>query len=299
MCYFELIYLTACIKFQSLAYLLKFVLPLVASTWQNHQKAARQVSNKSATNPLSSPRNRVFETAVTSSLTPLFLTSCPSQHHLCANPIISGLIAKCLKKPFCSTFWLLSALSSCFITSWSRRCGMMGPIFVFTSHHCTSATQPQYTSERTCTHTRACTPPAVAFKCMATFPAYMAHGVPSLQRSVRSLLISSVSRPGSLPRACHGRVTLLDDRTMRFQAVVSQTRWLVSTKHISPISPTAFIFVAMPSRKSTAQTNTSLTVSWWRWIEFEFILATKLEATLPYMFQRTFRDCHHWEAASK
>lgn len=47
-----------------------------------------------------------------------------------------------------------------------------------------------------------------------------------------SLLISSVYRLGSLPRACHGRVTLLDDRPTRFQAVARQSRWLVSTKHI-------------------------------------------------------------------
>lgn len=57
-------------------------------------------------------------------------------------------------------------------------------------------------------------------------------GFHPLQRSVRSLLISCVSRLGSLPRACHGRVTLLDDRTAHFQAVVSQTQWLVSKKHI-------------------------------------------------------------------
>lgn len=103
---------------------------------------------KSATNPLSFPRNRIYETTAALTLT-LFFSSCPSQHHLCVNPIISGLIAERLRRPFCSTFLLLSVLSPCFITSWSRCCGMMGPIFVFASHHCPSAPQPQYTSERT------------------------------------------------------------------------------------------------------------------------------------------------------
>lgn len=55
--------------------------------------------------------------------------------------------------------------------------------------------------------TCACAPPALAVNCMATFRAYMAHGVPSLQRSVRSLLISSVSLSGlpaeGMPRACY------------------------------------------------------------------------------------------------
>lgn len=113
---------------------LKIVPPLVASSWQYQQKAARQVFKNLL------PILCLFDS---------FFSSCPSQHHLCANPIISGLIAERLRRPFCSTFWLLSVLSPCFITSWSRCCGMMGPIFVFASHHCPSAPQPQCTSERT------------------------------------------------------------------------------------------------------------------------------------------------------
>lgn len=153
--YFELIYLTgSVIKFlRSTEVCSPFGCKFFG---KNQQKAARQVSNKSATNPLSSPRKRIYETTVTFAVTLLFLTPCPSQHHSCSNPIITGLIAKRLKKPFCSTFWLLSASPSCFITSWSRRCGMMGPIFVSASHHCTSAPQPKYTSERAYTHTHTC-----------------------------------------------------------------------------------------------------------------------------------------------
>lgn len=61
-------------------------------------------------------------------------------------------------------------------------------------------------TQTTYTHAaaRARTIPAVAVNCMATFRAYMAHGVLSLQRSVRSLLISSVSRPGSVHSSAKG-----------------------------------------------------------------------------------------------
>lgn len=207
---------------------LKFVLPLVPSSWQNQQQAAKQVSNKSATNPLSTPRNGIYETTAT-----LRVTLCFSYFMSFTAPFVCEshhLRFNRKKRRFVPRFGCFPCLALLRVDL--LRCGMMEPILVFATHHCTSAPPPKYTSKRTCAHIRACTPPVVAFKCMATFPVYMAHGVPSLQHSVRSLLISSVSRLGSLPRACHGRVTLLDDRTMRFQAVVSQTRRPVSTKHI-------------------------------------------------------------------
>lgn len=72
MCYFELIYLTG--------FVMKFLRTndwSLFSLWfqvlgKNQQKAAKQVSNKSATNPLSTPRNGIYETTATLRVTLCF-----------------------------------------------------------------------------------------------------------------------------------------------------------------------------------------------------------------------------------
>lgn len=238
---------------------LKIVLPLVSNSWQYKQKAARQVFKNLLAILFFLSQEIGFMKQL--QLWPwFFLSSCPSQHHLCANPIISGLIAKCLRRPFCSTFWLRSVLSACFITSWSGCCGMMGPILVFASHHCPSAPQSQYTL-----HARA---PLLRLP-LTVWPhselTWLMGFHPCSAPSEASLSPLSPCL-GSLLRACHGRVTLLDDRTSRFQAVMSQTQWLMSTKHIKielSLFTDGFHFVAMPSRESRAAPKASLVVSCW------------------------------------
>lgn len=236
---------------------LKIVLPLVASSWQYQHKAARQVFKRSATNPLPFPNDRIYETTAALNPTLLFFFMsftavflCES-HHLRFN---RRAPQKAVLFHVLAAFRLVALLYYKLISSlWDDGTHLR---FCFTSLPLRT-TAAIHIREHPRAHTRACTHPAVAFNCMAIFRAYMAHGVPSLQRSVRSLLISSVCRLGSLLRACHGRVTSLDDRTTCFQAVMSQT-------HQNRALPfhRRFHFVATPSCKSIAPPKASLDICW-------------------------------------
>lgn len=277
MCYFEHIYFTDFASKVLLSGLychepslptlkvdwLKIVLPLVASSWQYQQKTARQVF-KNLLPILCLSQEIGFMKQLRLWLWLFFLFMSFTAPFVCESHQLRfsrRAPQKAVLFHVLAAFRLVALLYyKLILLLWDDGTHLR---FCFTSF----APQPQYTSERTRAHARVCTPPAV--NCMATFRAYMAHGVPSLQRSVRSLLISSVSRLGSLLRACHGLGTLLDDRTTRFQAVMSQTQWLVSAKHIKielSLFTDGFHFVATPYHESRAPPKASLVVSCWRCI---------------------------------
>lgn len=138
----------------------------------------------------------------------------------------------------------------------------------FTSHHCPYAAQPRRTSELTCTHVRA----HLLRLPLSLWPhsrLTWLMGFHPCSAASKSLLISCVYPLGALPRARYGRVTLLDDRPTSSQAVASQTRWLVSTKHIrAELShfTSGFYFGAIAFPVNPTTTNASLYFSRSIWI---------------------------------